>query len=516
MKLVARLGVLALVLAPIGAVTAFGNNSPQVEMATPGVGDGAIERFTARFNVAMVPLGDPRAESPFKVECPTGGQGRWVDQQTYVHEFATPLPGGVTCKFTLRDGLKSLSGYAVEGQKEFTVDSGGPIARAVLPSRYGSEIEEDQVFVVAANLAPDRASVGANAYCAVDGLGEKIPVDVLPAETAPKLLADLGTDRWEVQNFLNEAGLPQALPAAADDRAKALASVVAVKCRRPLPPGRDMALVWGKDIKSASGRAAGTDQRFDFTVRKEFSARFECSRVNPQAGCSPVQDAWVRFSAPIPKAQAEAVRIRTADGKELAPIFGDDDKNKAMVADLKFKAPLPAETSAKVVLPADVKDESGRALANAERFPLDVKFDAPPPLVKFAGNFGILEQKEGGVLPVSVRNVEPELQGMQMAVNGQSLKIEGGDGEIAKWFWALADAAETKSDEVKRGKETVRINQTGAKPLLTPASGAPLKIAGLPASVAKALKPASVVARPSRFALTTVVCTNSDGSKGGR
>ncbi|MDF0752966.1 hypothetical protein NLU14_22325, partial [Marinobacter sp. 71-i] len=86
----------------------------------------------------------------------------------------------------------------------------------------------------------------------------------------PKLLADLGTDRWEVRSFLGEAGLPQALPEKAEDRAKSLASVVAVKCRRPLPAGRDMALVWGKDIKSASGRAAGTDQRFDFTVRKEF------------------------------------------------------------------------------------------------------------------------------------------------------------------------------------------------------------------------------------------------------
>jgi alpha-2-macroglobulin len=476
MKLVAKLGILALVVAPLGAVAALGDNSPQVEMATPGVGDGAIERFTARFNAPMVPLGDPRAASPFKVDCPVAGQGRWVDQQTFVHDFATPLPGGVTCKFTLRDDLKSLSGYALKGQREFTVDSGGPIARAVLPSRYGSEIEEDQVFVIAANLAPDRASVAANAYCAVDGIGEKIPVDVLPGDVAPKLLADLGTDRWEVQSFLGDSGLPQALPEKPEDRAKALASVVALKCRRPLPPGRDMSLVWGAQIKSASGRAAGTDQRFDFTVRKPFTARFECSRVNAQAGCSPVQDAWVRFSAPIPRAQAEAVRIRTPDGKELTPIFSDDDKNKAAVADLKFKAPLPAEMTARLVLPAEVKDESGRPLANAERFPLDVKFDAPPPLVKFAADFGILEAREGGVLPVSVRNVEPALQGSRMAVNGQSLRVEGGDGEVAKWLRAIDDAAETKSDEVKQGKQTVSINQTGAKPLLTPASGKPFKV----------------------------------------
>ncbi|AJP73473.1 alpha-2-macroglobulin family protein [Sphingomonas hengshuiensis] len=474
-----KLGILALLLAPLGAIAAMGDNSPQVELATPGVGDGAIERFTVRFNQAMVPLGDPRAAGPFEVECPVAGEGRWVDQQTFVHDFATPLPGGVTCTFTIKPKLKSVSGYAIAGQTKFTVDSGGPIARAVLPSRYGREIEEDQTFLVAANLAPDPASVAAGAYCAVDGIGEKIPVDVLPAAVAGKLIADLGTDRWEMQSFLEEAGLPKALPAAEADRIKATASVVALKCRRPLPPGRDMALIWGKDIKSASGRAAGTDQRFDFTVRKPFTARLECSRVNPQAGCNPVQEAFVRFSAPIPRAQAEAIRIKLPDGKELSPALSDEDKRRATIGDVKFKAPLPAAVTAQLVLPADVADESGRKLSNAERFPLEVKFDEAPPLIKFAANFGILEAKEGGVLPVSVRNIEGALTAKQMSVEGQSLKVEGGDGEIAKWLRAIDDAASTKSDEVKRGTETVRINQTGAKPLLTPATGKPLQI-GLP------------------------------------
>src|SRR3546814_16963515 len=46
-------------------------------------------------------------------------------QTTFVHEFSKPLPGGVTCSFDLRDDLKSLSGYAIVGQRHFTVDSGG-------------------------------------------------------------------------------------------------------------------------------------------------------------------------------------------------------------------------------------------------------------------------------------------------------------------------------------------------------------------------------------------------------
>src|SRR3546814_12180348 len=90
-----------------------------------------------------------------------------------------------------------------------------------------------------------------------------------------------------------------------------------------------MALVWGAGIKGAGGKAAGADQRFDFTVRKAFAARFECSRVNPQAGCNPVEDAHVRFSAPIAMAKAKAIRLALPDGTAVAPTIDDDDKGDA-------------------------------------------------------------------------------------------------------------------------------------------------------------------------------------------
>jgi uncharacterized protein YfaS (alpha-2-macroglobulin family) len=477
MKLAARVGVVALMgVAAFGAFSAFGDNSPQIEMATPGIGDGSIERFTVRFTEAMVPLGDPRAEGPFDVTCPVAGEGRWVDQQTFVHEFANPLPGGLTCSFKLKPKLKSLAGYAVTGQSEFTVDSGGPVARAVLPTRWGGEIEEDQVFLVASNLAVDRGSIGANVYCAVDGIGEQIPVEVLPAELPGQLIKDLGTDNWNVRSFLEEAGLPQALPADAAQRVKATESVVALRCRRPLPPGKEMALLWGKGVKSAGGRLAGADQRFDYKVRQPFAARFECSRVNAQAGCSPVQDAWVRFSAPIPRAQAEAIRIKTPDGKEIAPTLSDSDKRSATVTDVQFKAPLPAAVTAKLTLPANVADNSGRKLSNAERFPLDIRLDEPPPLVKFAAEFGILEANEGGVLPVTVRNVEAKLQGQNLSVAGTTLKVDGSDGDVARWMRTVDDADDWDVDTVKRGAETVQVNNTASKSILIGKGGAPFTV----------------------------------------
>ncbi|WEK44403.1 MAG: MG2 domain-containing protein [Candidatus Sphingomonas colombiensis] len=473
MKLAAKLALLALAIAPVAALS---DNAPRVILAQPGIGNGAIERFTMRFSQPMAPLGDPRAAAPATTQCPVEGKGRWVDQQTWVYEFTRPLPGGTSCAFKTVEGLKSVAGYALAGTRSFTVDAGGPVARAVLPSGSGDEIEEDQAFLVAANMSPDPRSVAANAYCAVDGIGEKIPVDVLAADLPGKLLKEMGKDRWEVRSFLENAGIAADLPEGAADRQRALSNVVALKCRRNLPPGRDMALVWGANIAAAGGKRAGTDQRFDYTVRKPFAARFECSRVNPQAGCSPVEKAWVRFTAPVPMSTAQAIRITLADGKKIAPTISADEKKKATIADISFAAPLPFDTAAKLELPQNVKDESGRALSNAERFPLDIRFDRAPPLVKFAAPFGILEAKEGGVLPVTVRNVEPALQGRNLAVGGQALRVANSDGDVADWLRRVGSADDSRYETVKRGKESVEVNHTGDTSILG-GKGAPLTVA---------------------------------------
>ena len=303
MKLAVRLALLGLALAPVVGLwrqqprNCHGHaRHRQTARSSP-----SLRASASRWSRSAIRVRHPRSRST----CAVGGAGRWVDPQTFVYDFATPLPGGTACSFQMRDGLKSVAGYAVSGQQEFKVNAGGPVARAVLPGQYDGEIEEDQVFLVAANMPASPASVAANAYCAVDGVGEKIPVDVLAADLPGKLLGEMGTDNWNVRSFLQNAGLPATIPASAEDRAKGLASVLAVKCHRPLPAGRDMALVWGAKIAGAGGKQAGADQRFDYTVRKPFTARFECSRVNAQAGCSPVEKAYVRFTAPIAMSAAQ-------------------------------------------------------------------------------------------------------------------------------------------------------------------------------------------------------------------
>jgi hypothetical protein len=67
-------------------------------------------------------------------------------------------------------------------------------------------------------------------------------------------------------------------------------------------------------------------------------------------------------------------------------------------------------------MPGDIKDDAGRPLANAARFPLRTKTDEYPPLAKFPGVFGIIELKAGAGLPVTLRNVEAAVQVRELRV----------------------------------------------------------------------------------------------------
>ncbi|WP_240500150.1 alpha-2-macroglobulin family protein [Sphingomonas montana] len=453
--------VVAAVLATAVAA-GFGDTQPAVTLAVPGTAGGSIDRFTMRFSTAMVPLsGGP---APFAVACPVPGDGRWVDPATFVWAFARPLPGGTLCRATLREGLKDAAGRTVDRAREFPIDAGGPSARAVLAGN-DSAIDEDQTFFVAVNGAVDRASVATGAYCAVSGIGERIPVDLLPPQTVSRVLTDPQLATWTYE-FLDGAGLPDPLPAQAGARAAALRDVVALKCRRPLPPGRDMALVWGGSIRSPEGRLAGVDRRFDFTVRAAFTARLSCSRVNAAAGCSPVEPVTVAFSAPVPRDRALAVRMEIG-GRQIAPTADGNGR----VETLTFAAPLPGDTTARLLIPRDLRDESGRALSNARRFPLDVAIAPPPPLVKFAASFGVLEAAEGGILPVTVRAVEPSLGQATKAVPGGIARIDGDDRAIADWTRRVAKAQASDIREEARGRTTVTVNRTGDRPLLAGTPG---------------------------------------------
>ena len=478
MRAVWKLAFPALLLLPLAA---RGDSPPRVVLATSGTampGSGAIDRFTIRFSEAMVPLGDPRAKPAASSDCPGASAGRWVDPQTFVIDFQRPLPGGTSCKVKLRDGITTQSGIRVSGQASYSIDTAGPSVRGVLaPGERGSDIDEDQVFLVATNTQADPASVAAKTGCAIDGVGEVAAVDVLPAGTAESVLTQMGSDDWRTSDFLSEAEISTPLPSAAAARSAALSNVIALRCRRPLPPGKDMALVWPKTIADRNGKLAGRDQRFDYTVREAFEASFDCTRSNGKSACNPITPVHLAFTAPVERATALAARLKLADGTERKPRTDSDAKNNAEISDLYFDGPFPAATGATVTLPAGIKDLSGRTLANAARFPLAVGFAATPPLVKFAAEFGIIEAREGATLPVTVRAIEPGLVGKAAFVTGQSLKLQADDAAIAAWLRKLDKAERSNYEWIKRKDGTsTAINHTRDKPLLPP-TGTPMKVA---------------------------------------
>ncbi len=490
-KLLKNLAILSVLLVP---ALASSDTPPSVTLATPGnsaTNSGAVNRFTLRFSEAMVPLGDPRAAAPADVTCSVPAAGRWADQQTFVFDFERDLPGGLTCAVALKADLKTQRGVAIGNAQKFIIDTGGPVARSVMTSGIYGSIEEEQIFLVATNVPATSASVAANGYCAIDGVGEKIALNVLPPKTALEIIEGLGSDNYRLQSFFEDAGIPSKLSGTANIQKQAMKNILAVQCRRPLPPGKNIALVWDGKIADANGKLAGREQRFDFEVREAFTAKFECPRVNAKAGCNPVEDVKLNFTSPIARDAAMAVRLTLADGTTVEPTVSDSSKNDAEISELIFKGRFPGSMDGKITLPGKVTDMSGRTLQNAARFPLAIRFDAMPPLVKFAASFGILEAKENPQLPVTVRSVEPELARNTASVTGASLRVDAADKDIAEWLRQLDDADDTETRTEKNAKgEDVEVNYTGSEPLLggkgdklklaLPGKGKAFEVVGIP------------------------------------
>ena len=135
--------------------------------------------------------------------------------------------------------------------------------------------------------------------------------------------------------------------------------------------------------------------------------------MNKDAQCIPILPLSLSFSAPIAARDAAKIRLVDSAGKSYKPKLTKDDD---AVNGVSFGPGLPESESFRLELPAGLKDDAGRTLANASSFPLKVRTDENPPLAKFPADFGILERvlpdKSTPLLPVTVRNVEATLKGI--------------------------------------------------------------------------------------------------------
>ncbi len=221
------------------------------------------------------------------------------------------------------------------------------------------------------------------------------------------------------------------------------AQITALRCQRRLPNATQIQLVWGSGIRSRTGIATGKAQQLAFKVRPSFTAQLTCTRTEPRAGCTPVQPVTVTFTSPVPRELALAARLRVAANDVRSPSV-KEGKDAKGVESVTFDAPFPEGVEASLELPAAIRDDAGRALENASRFPLAVRIDAYPPLVKFSGEFGILESLEGGVLPVTLRNIDAAAAGTAATIEGRQFRVPDDPAAIIDWLERVKTAAQPR------------------------------------------------------------------------
>lgn len=406
----------AAVVLGAAAGTAWRADAASVTRVSPQGKVAQVRQVVVKFDESMVAFGAPGLPAPARVKCSdasaSAGHARWIDDKTWAWDFSADLPPGVACSVDLGEGLKSSAGVALKGPKHYTFETGGPIVQSIEP--YGGEIEENQAFVVRLNGPATDASVREHVWCESVALGNRIAVTNVDEKTRTALIK-----RFRLQ--------------------KEAARVLTLQCQQALPSGTKAQLVYGKGVASPSGITNDVERRFDFTVREPFAASFSCERENAKVPCTPLRPLRVQFNAPIARADAEKVRIKGPNG-EIKPSFAPDDKDP-LTSTVEFAAPLPERADLTVELPANLKDLSGRALTNADMFPLKTTIAALPPLAKFSsGTFGIIERyaepNMPALVPVTLRNVEADLHiaGLNAGhAQFSKLRVEA-DGDIRRWM----------------------------------------------------------------------------------
>ncbi|MDT8998766.1 MG2 domain-containing protein [Paucibacter sp. APW11] len=426
-----------------------------------------VQQLRLRFSEAMMPLGDARLADPVELRCEGGvamnGQGRWINEREWVYELNQALPAGASCSYAAKPGFRPSAAANAQwtGQTAFSFTVAAPTVQDSRPWQ-GSEIEEEQRFLLRLDGPLNTDSLKGRAWCEIQGLGERVPAALLPNDELKRTLKALREGRSDSHWLL-------------------------LACQRRLPPEARLKLVLGKGIASALNPQVqtGFEQRFEFTVRKPFTAEFSCERERAEAGCLPVRPMSLNFSAPISREQALKLRLRPEKGEAVAPRLPKDEK-ETQFSRVDFPYPLAEQASFKIELPGDLKDDAGRPLANAKNFPLAVRTDAAPPIAKFAAApFGVIEREPSGpsLVPITMRHVQPELwPEARRAGTGQLLvKRYASDAEMLQ---AYADLRRQSHDEWETRKRPYLSQKNGAQALTLPAlDGAgprPFEVIGLP------------------------------------
>ena len=390
--------------------------TPQGEVAK-------VREFVVKFDKAAVTAGNPGAAAPFAIQCNGGAgakipahNGSWRNASTWVASFEDYLPPDVRCTATSTAGFKSTQGESLPPTTAL-FRTGAPFVQHLAPS--GGQIAEDQIFMARFNGNVDTASVQANTFCSIEGVGERVPTQLVTGPDRDAILKSRDYDKEAAKNPNH---------------------FVLLRCNRTLPSEAKVELSFGS-YKGSSGSVNQDPQSWDYQVQSPLEANFSCERPNSEAACMPIRPMTVSFSAPIPMQWARQVTLQAA-GKTIKPKFSPEEEKGQTIESVTFAGTLDEHTEYQLTLPAGLVDDAGRPLHNAGSFPLRVRTGPAPALLKFAAApFGVIERfaegkKSPALLPVTVRKVETPTFQVKDHIPGGIVRdlTPDSDAEIIRWF----------------------------------------------------------------------------------
>ncbi len=355
-------------------------------------------------------------------------------------------------------------------------------------------MDEEQIFILTLDAEPDAESVIQNVAFSVEGIQDHIGIKIIEGKEREQILKT----RFRYRN-------PPPFP------------MILIQCKQRFPSDAKVSLIWRKGVISKPGVATDQDQILRFQTRKAFFAEFHCDRENPRASCIPIRPMEIRFSTSISKDMANRILLKGPDKKAWKPQLEEGEE----VYQVSFKGPFPEQTDFVIELPPGLKDDTGRPLINADKFPLSIRTDKYPPLAKFSSRFGILELKADPVLPVTLRNLEPEVKAKVLKtdkeenvlgkVMGKILNVPPERGsDVQAWLRKVASASREGSilSQEKEAKDFKLPKPQGARAFEV--VGIPLKNPGLYiVELESAILGASLLNPPRpMFVPTAVLVTN--------
>lgn len=414
---------LSTLLTAAAGSTAFAEEPLSVSSVTPS-GDVVRADFVRiRFTQPLVELGQESLD-PFIVQCdgkPVEGMGKWVDNRVWQYDFAKSLVEPRKCVVSPNPEFQEVNGAAlVSPEYRFST---GKLKVKANPWPETMKIAEDQHFILSFNDVVPSRQLGQHGYCVVEGIGERLPLQVLDVSenrAYQKAVWSYNNPEW----------------------------TRVVHCGRQLPTSAAVAVVLEADLTTDSGHRLGETKRFDYQVREPFYGEVSCRRLNYSAPCLPLSDINVSFNSLVETKRLAQLRL-SVNGQLHEPEVNDDDYQENLGDDVRFKGPFPEKAELQLVIPEGFTDDFQRSLTNLNSLEQSFILDEFPPLAKFAKQeFGIYELFKENDEPEAIIPITQRRLGADQAAGAiylESFKVTD-DEEVMRWLRRFSRLDESTVD----------------------------------------------------------------------